>query len=300
MNAVCKVACLVLLLSLPHPGFASDKYAAQGAGGAVLYTRYCASCHGPAGRGDGEDAPFFEPQPRDLRSGFLDRYSTAELARRVRTGAPLMLAVDVEALRRQASSVEELVEYMQRLPAINWHLVNPGWDLYVERCESCHGATGEPQQIPDGVKPPRSLSDPAFQKSLDADQPIEAVRHGRDGMPALTPRVSIEHGQQIAAFVRLLSPGFTLYSRYCANCHADDGRGAQSLGEVLGEEIALPAVVFDRAFFASHSRERLRQSVWHMLSTHEPQMPHFRYLLTQDQLESIITYLRAAKPTPSH
>lgn len=298
MITVSKVASLALLLYLPHAAFAFDTSAAAGAGGAVLYARYCASCHGPAGRGDGQDAPFFKPQPRDLRGGFLDKHSTAELARRVRTGAPLILAVDVEALRRQASSVEELVEYVQRLPTINWHLVNSGWDLYVERCESCHGATGEPQQVPDGVKPPRSLSDPALQKSMDADQLIEAVRHGRHGMPGLTPRVSIEQGQQIAAFVRLLSPGFTLYSRYCASCHADDGRGAQSLGEVLGEEIALPAVVFDRAFFASQSRERLRQSVWHMLSTHEPQMPHFRYLLTQAQVESIITYLRTAKATP--
>lgn len=291
-----RLACVILLFCAALPAVASDSATSRNIGAAVLYARYCSACHGPTGSGDGHDAAFFEPRPRDLRAGILTKYPTAELARRVRTGALLTLAVDVEELRRQASDVEEVVAHMRRLPATRWRLVEDGWDLYVDRCQACHGATGEPGPPPPGVKQPRALSDAAFQKSMNDDELIEAVRHGRHGMPALTPRVSIDQGRQLAAFVRLLSPGFTLYTRYCANCHADDGRGAQTLGEVLGEEIALPALIFDRKFFASRSPEQLRLSVWHMLSTHQPQMPHFRYLLTQAQLESVIEYLKAATP----
>ncbi len=35
-------------------------------GGAVLYRRYCASCHGDTGRGDGPAAPVLCPPPPDL------------------------------------------------------------------------------------------------------------------------------------------------------------------------------------------------------------------------------------------
>jgi mono/diheme cytochrome c family protein len=34
--------------------------------GAQLYARYCASCHGVAGRGDGPAAPALSPPPTDL------------------------------------------------------------------------------------------------------------------------------------------------------------------------------------------------------------------------------------------
>lgn len=260
--------------------------------GHVLYLQYCASCHGRSGRGDGADAVFFEPRPSNLKAGILKRHSTTDLARRVRTGAPLTLALDLDALRQHATEVEAIVSYLRKLPSINWEDIEPGWGLYVDRCESCHGVSGKPPAGVRGGNRPRDLGDAAFQKSLNEDALVDAVRHGRKGMPGLTPRISIEQGRQIAAFVRLFSPGFETYSRLCANCHADDGRGVHSLGDVIGEEIPLPAVIFNKQYFASRSPEQLHHSVWHMLTTHKPQMPHFRYVLTQPQLEAIISHLK--------
>lgn len=260
--------------------------------GRVLYARYCADCHGTTGRGDGVDTPLFDPAPSNLRAGVLSRYSTVDLARRVRTGKPLALALNLEALRQHAADVEALVAHLKRLSLIDWRNVEPGWNLYVDRCETCHGSSGKPTSRAQGPRVPRDLSDPAMRASMEPDALLDAVRHGRKGMPALTPRVSIEDGRQILAFFELLSPGFRIYSSVCASCHADDGRGVHSLGEVLGEELALPAVIFDQQFFAQRSAEQLRLAVSHMLTDHRPQMPHFRYVLTQPQLEAIIEYLK--------
>jgi mono/diheme cytochrome c family protein len=162
--------------------------------------------------------------------------------------------------------------------------------LYADRCELCHGATGAPgAELPPGVHRPRDLSDPAVQRSIHDHDLIVVVRHGRKGMPALTPRVPESDGPPLAAFVRLFSPGFTLYSRYCANCHGDHGDGVRDLGEA----IRLPTVAFDRKYFAKVDPEQLRKSIWHMLSEHKPIMPHYRWALSEAQARAVVEYLKS-------
>lgn len=41
--------------------------APEGPGGARLYARHCAACHGPTGAGDGPEAPRLPVPPADLR-----------------------------------------------------------------------------------------------------------------------------------------------------------------------------------------------------------------------------------------
>jgi mono/diheme cytochrome c family protein len=48
--------------------------------GGELYARYCASCHGSSGRGDGPAAPALDPRPADLTRSSLD---LSELERRI-------------------------------------------------------------------------------------------------------------------------------------------------------------------------------------------------------------------------
>jgi mono/diheme cytochrome c family protein len=276
---------VLLLLSLPPR-------AAPAAEGGQLYVRHCASCHGPSGRGDGPDATLFATPPRDLRSGFLAKYSTDDLVKRVRTGAPLMLAVDTPALRARAADVEAIAAHLERLPTIDWRVVERGEELFIDRCEICHGQNGQPgPHPPAGVRSPRDLSDPAFQKNLRDDQVATAVRDGHRNMPALTPRVPQRDLPAVTAFVRLLSPGFVLYERYCAACHGDDGRGTGSFAEV-GQR---PAVVFDRDYFHRRDPEQVRAAVWHMLDAQHPAMPHLRRMLTEQQARTIIAYLKALR-----
>jgi mono/diheme cytochrome c family protein len=58
------VRALALLLAAGVPALCRGADAP--ATGAVLYARYCASCHGPQGRGDGPAAPALSPHPSDL------------------------------------------------------------------------------------------------------------------------------------------------------------------------------------------------------------------------------------------
>jgi mono/diheme cytochrome c family protein len=257
--------------------------------GGRLYREYCASCHGLSGRGDGPDAAIFLARPRNLREGLLQRYKTEDLVRRVREGRPLELALDLPALRAHASDVEAIVDHLKRLPTIDWQRTVAGEVLFVDRCAMCHGMYGRPgSDLPPGVHAPRDLSDPGFQKSIKDDELATLVRHGRRGMPALTPRVGQSAAQVLMRFVRLLSPGYELYSRYCASCHGDDGRSEDGLAETVSR----PTVVFDRAYFARKDPEQLRASVWHMLAEEKPTMPHYRVILDNAKARAIIEYLK--------
>ena len=272
---------VVVLAAAGRPAAALD--------GRALYARHCERCHGPNGRGDGRDAELFATRPRDLRTGFLAHYSTDDLVRRLRSGVPLELALDLPALRARATEVEALAAHLERLPKVDWRRVEEGQAVWLDRCEICHGPTGAPgAATPKRGHPPRDLSDPAWQRATTDGALAEVVRHGRRGMPALDPPVSAGDARALIAFVRLLSPGFTLYDRYCAACHGDDGRGSGS----FAEEGRPPAVVFDRSYFTRRDPEQVRTAIWHMLVTARPEMPHFRKKLIDAEARAIIEYLR--------
>jgi mono/diheme cytochrome c family protein len=44
--------------------------------GKELYRRYCVGCHGPRGDGQGENAPYMDPKPRDFTMGLFKCRST--------------------------------------------------------------------------------------------------------------------------------------------------------------------------------------------------------------------------------
>jgi mono/diheme cytochrome c family protein len=262
--------------------------------GKVLYEAYCASCHGAEGRGDGRDADLFSPPPRNLRAGVLTKYGDDELIERIRHGRPLDLTRDPAALRERAADIELLVAHLRRLPTIDWREVERGQELYVDRCEVCHGPFGHPTTVlPLGVtKAPRDLSDPAYQRATTDGTLVERVRHGHEGMPAIPGFEVRENRAALLAYLRLLSPGYESYSRFCAGCHGDDGRGP----EVDWPSEKRPTVVFDAAYFKKKDPEVLRRDVWHMTQDEQPQMPHMRRVLRPREVRAILTFLRSLPP----
>lgn len=279
------VVVLGLALALAGPA------AAEQPDGHAIYVRHCEPCHGVTGRGDGPDAGMLANPPRDLRSGFLDRYPVDDLVRRVRSGVPLELALDLPSLRARAEDVEAIAAHLERLPTVPWRLVEEGQALYLDRCELCHGPAGTPtHMLPSGARSPRDLSSPAFQAELDDERFARVVQHGWRGMPAVNPPVADAEMPGLVAFVRLLSPGYVLYDRYCAACHGDDGRGSGAFADADRR----PTVVFDRAYFRRRDPEQVRTSVWHMIATQRPAMPHFRRVLTEAEARAVILYLESA------
>lgn len=263
--------------------------AESGKSGAALYMRNCAPCHGEEARGDGPSAVLFPTQPRNLREGFLDKYSTDDLVRRVRDGRPLPLALDIDALKRAAGEAGAIDRHIRKLPTLDWLTVERGWSIYAERCTLCHGQFGRSKgELPEGVRPPRDLGSAEFQTAVTDAQLVDAVRHGRKGMPALIPRLRVDEAATVAAFVRVLGPGFESYSTYCAQCHGDDGVGIGNFDSTVGA----PAVTFDAAYFARVDAGKVRESIWHMLEREKPSMPHFRRDISESDARAVIEYLR--------
>jgi mono/diheme cytochrome c family protein len=156
------------------------------------------------------------------------------------------------------------------------------------RCKECHGAFGRSPWDDKGTPKPRDLSRPAFQRSTSDDELVRAVRHGRRGMPAIATVRSDADARALVAFVRILSPGFELYSRHCASCHGDDGHPQREFVDARQR----PTVVFDREWLERRDPGQLRAAVSHMLEEREPGMPHFRSMLSGREVQAIVGYLR--------
>jgi mono/diheme cytochrome c family protein len=270
--------------------------------GKIAYLRECAGCHGVTGLGDGPDVPFFPSVPTDLRrSGVLDVQGNEALRARIRDGRSLAVELRPEALRSHAQETERLYEFMVRIPGIAWDEAAVGQDLYLSRCLSCHDRYGHPVAEPmKGVrKSARDLADPAFQRAVTDEELHVLARHGKAAMPALVPRLRQEEVGPLVSFIRVLSPGYETYSRYCDRCH---GMGETDAGDLFAE-LGAAQFAFDKNYFATRVEDDIRAAIWHMLRDAKPQMPHFAASLSTAELDAILGYLRSLptlSPTQNH
>ncbi len=240
------------------------------------------------GLGNGPNAALFSAKPRNLHEGFLDKYETSELVRRVLDGRKVRIDLDQHALRRHAARTDAVIAHMQRLPSLDWRRLMPAWATYVFRCQSCHGQFGRPEKAREGVKQPRDFSSASFQSAMTDNDLLMAIVHGRSGMPATLPRLSPDEAMALLYFLRQLSPGFEIYTQYCAACHSDNGGGVD-----FGGADFEPLVAFDEAYFESTPPSELREAVWHMLAMQSPSMPHFRRVLSESDATAIVEFLKA-------
>src|SRR5262249_34505474 len=123
----------------------------------------------------------------------------------------------------------------------------------------------------------------------------------KGSMPGTKDVLSEKGVRAVSAFVRVLSPGYETYDRFCASCHGPDGRPAVlAVDELLGTSRA-PGErppVFDQAYMRAHTDEQLRAWVRHMLKENQAGMPHFAGSLNAEQVRQILTYLRNLPPAP--
>ena len=87
-----------------------------------------------------------------------------------------------------------------------------GREIFHSRCAVCHGFDGVPElpEAPDFSKGER------LEKS-DAEL-IEAIKHGKDIMPAWKDELSEDEIGQVLAYSRIIL-GDSIFQRNCLNCH---------------------------------------------------------------------------------
>lgn len=292
MLAVVVFAILWCVVPCAHAAGMSE--AAAIAQGKALYLVNCARCHGESGVGDGPDAAPLEVRPPDFRrTTVLKAHSDEELVTRIRSGSPLLRPL--RAMPEKTSDTDALYGFLRSMPSIDWSAADHGRGIFLPYCSPCHGAYGHGDglALTDATSRPRDLSGLQFQRSVD-DRELEIlVRHGGPGMRALDPPVGLDQAVPLRSFVRLLSPGYELYYRYCVSCHGPHGRTAE---EKSGRR---PRIVFDEEYFQKNPYpDQVRERIWHMLKGARPPMPHFEATLTAEQVKAILGYLRSLPALP--
>ena len=147
-------------------------------------------------------------------------------------------------------------------------------------------------------RPPRDLSAPSYQTHISDAELLRIISEGKGAMPGAADVLSTEDLRSVIAFVRLLSPGYELYDRFCAVCHGPDGHppalALQERGGAALVEEEPPT--FDQAYFRTHPDEQVRVWIRHMLKENRAVMPHFAGEISADKVRQILTYLRTLPP----
>jgi len=77
--------------------------------------------------------------------------------------------------------------------------------------------------------------------------------------------------------------GSGLYKRHCAGCHGEAGEGRTSLGPILN----------DSSWQAGITDEQIRETILEGRRVAGTSMDSFREMLTDDEIDAVIVYLRS-------
>jgi mono/diheme cytochrome c family protein len=178
--------------------------------------------------------------------------------------------------------------------------VEAGAAIFAEKCAPCHGDTGMgdgPQGAQLGVAVP-ALGSPDLARQAAPESWYATVTQGRIDkfMPPFSSLSDAERWDVVSYALSLSDPvdqvaaGQALYEANCADCHGADG------AKVSTSDFA------NQKFMASLSGQDLSQLT---AAGSGADMPGFQGKLSQDDLWSVVAYLRAlslksAAPTPTN
>src|SRR5216684_2544932 len=134
-------------LSAPvlHPASDPDDLEEEVSRGGLLFAGNCASCHGPAGRGDGKASASLLPRPANLAAArFSDERLSSVLWNGVAGSAmPPWRQLPTEDLRALVAYVDSLHLPVAAPSTQDSTNLNVGKFLFAANCASCHGDAGE-------------------------------------------------------------------------------------------------------------------------------------------------------------
>ena len=267
--------------------------------GEALYVRHCSGCHGWEGSGDGPMAIMFEVHPPPLAGLHLSESELVTIIKILHGDSPLVLTGVGKTASIQAD-VSALMTHLKRLPELDWEKVDQGRRAYETLCAFCHGVFGGGDGIlaSSQPRPPRNLAGRVFQSLRSDEQLSRIVSEGMGYMPGAKAVLEREDIDAIVTFIRVLSPGYELYERFCARCHGSDGYPpAEAADDIFGvpplarEKIV--GAVFDDDYFRKRPETYIRSWVEFMYQTDHSSMPRFNTELDSDDVLKIVKYLRA-------
>ena len=184
------------LLYKPTPELAAQ--------GKMLYAVNCASCHGPAGKGDGDRAPELSPRPRNFSSEkFKFGNAPSQLWNTIKVGSPGTAMASFELL--PASDRIAIIHYVRSL------IPNPANDP-PEMVAQMSGGAGA---APSGGGPVGASADTA-----KAGPRIPIVLALRASARAESPI-----GRKLSHLPAGL--GKQIYAERCVSCHGASGEGGE-------------------------------------------------------------------------
>jgi mono/diheme cytochrome c family protein len=265
--------------------------------GQVLYLRYCADCHGWEGRGNGPAAQLLQIRAPNLRSAeFWQKNSDSDIIGRVLIGKDLAVPLVPHAGPDTEAEVTAVWNHLRRLPTLPWDQVEAGEQVYDSLCLACHGIYGRGDGPISAALParPRDLTDPGYQKKLADEELSHIVADGQGTMPGAGDILSPEEIKAVVAFVRILSPGYETYDRFCAACHGPAGfPPLLAPRDIFGYELVMEEMpTFDEIYFNTHDKTHVRSRIQHMLKERGSLMPHFAGELNETKVRKILAYLR--------
>lgn len=181
--------------------------------GAQLFETFCGTCHGDSALGT------------STFPGSIQGYEPIHTI--ARNGRGSMTPVVIPD-----SLIERIQEYLKSFKVDLSTLT--GRDYYARVCAACHGVEGE-----------GTVRGPEVRNPVTG-YATWVIRNGRVGRPwhtdsmphYTTTMLSTTQLDDIVAWLRTAShpsSGQALYSRFCSNCHGDDGRGGPTGKRVIGE-----------------------------------------------------------------
>ena len=267
--------------------------------GQVLYLRQCADCHGWEGQGDGPLTAVLAAKPRNLResTALFKQNSDAQIIARILYGTPL-LAIRSQSLPYDEEELAGLVAHLRKLPTTNWAAIEQGKGVYDSLCAACHGLYGHGDGL--GARSLRAhlpdLADPSYQRQARDDILINNITNGIGIMPGAGDVLTAHEIRSVVTFLHILSPGYELYSRFCAHCHGGDGVPPTATTQKATPQKVPPRL--DDVYFRTHTPDQIRTGIQHMGRQSRPTMPHLARELNADEAFAIVGYLRTlSSPT---
>lgn len=281
---------------------------------------YCYFCHGYAGDARTVASRYLAPPPRDFTvtgATQLGRQQMLEVVKNGKKGTAMQSFDRQLSIDDMAAVVDFIRNNFMQAQQENtyYHILENGWDnfaqyaaafpyalgelaidrpveemtaeqkqglrLFLSSCITCHEAVSSTQN--ELGLTPRAVSYPRGGYSHK-----QAVANGitADAVTSATPYARHDRAPVVTDLTEQQQQGEKLYQENCAFCHAADGTGKNWIGSFLEPP---PRDLTDAEAMAGMTRQRLKQTIRD--GREGTTMPAWKSVLSDEQIEAVITYI---------